>query len=672
MTEIFLKLLNMSLAAGWLVIAVVLIRPFLKKTPRWVSCLLWGIVGLRLIVPFFVESTFSLIPSAEVVPQDIATTQTPAIHSGIPAVNSAVNPLFTQNPVQHENVLPELLSVATVVWLIGVGILLIYSVVMYWKLRHQVRASVLLRDNIYVCDEVPSPFILGVFSPKIYIPSGMDETCLAHVLVHEKVHIQRKDHWWKPIGFALLTVYWYHPLLWLAYILLCRDIEQACDEKVISSMDTAGKKGYSEALVACSMHRRMIMACPVAFGEVGVKARIKGIVNYKKPGFWILIISVLVCVIIAVCFLTNPKTCDHTYESKVRTKATCTEQGVMEYTCSRCQHCYTQPFTAIEHTYEFVKIEKTSTCTEEGLQLNRCTACGTEERIAIEKIPHTLENATVMKEPNCTQEGEACGDCTVCGGQQVMAAVATNDVHVFTDIVIKEATCTEKGEGVHVCALCEYQEPCQYELKEHTYSNINILRATSCTQDGEQECTCVVCGYYTKETVPAFGHSWTGATCQTAAICATCGATGSKSGHNYATAEVCEPSSMFAGYVLKQCTTCTAQKKEYYTMNHWFNLDAIAATIASDARSKGFKTSIEALDSGDRSVRLSVVSLENPGGGTDMMYSFSRRFILELRDEVIAEGRSPDECTMHICVTYGESSVTGGVFRITLKISYND
>lgn len=508
MTGIFLKLLNMSIAAGWLVIAIALMRPFLKKTPRWVSCLLWGIVGLRLVVPFFVESTFSLIPSAEVVPQDIATTQTPAIHSGIPVVNSAVNPLFTQTPVQQENVLPEILSVAAVVWLIGVGVLLIYSIVMYGKLRRQMRASVLLRDNIYVCDEVPGPFILGVIFPKIYIPSGMEETCLAYVLAHEKAHIQRKDHWWKPVGFVLLTVYWFHPLLWVAYILLCRDIEQACDEKVISSMDTAGKKGYSEALVACSMHRRMVMACPVAFGEVGVKARIKGIVNYKKPGFWILIISVLVCMITAVCFLTNPKSCDHAYESKVLKEPTCIQQGVMEYTCSQCRHMYTAHIDMQEHSFDQPVVTLAPTCTNKGSAQQTCADCGLVKTVEMATVAHTAGEPFFVKESNCTQQGERTATCTHCAAVFLVETLAVNDVHDLKETVLKEPTCTATGEGVLRCTLCDHTENCTIERLPHSYQVVQIIKAT-CLQQGEIVKKCTHCDDMRLEiTAECSSHNW--------------------------------------------------------------------------------------------------------------------------------------------------------------------
>ena len=342
MTQLFLKLLNMSITASWVVLAVMLLRLCLRKTPKYIHCLLWSIVALRLLIPITWESTISLIPSAQVLPQNIVAD--PAIQSGIPAINGAVNPVLGQQMAMGINPIEQILQIAVIVWLVGVGILLVYNLVSYWRLHWQVQASLQLYGNVYLCDNVHSPFILGIFFPKIYMPSGMTQEQVQYVLDHEYAHIKRKDHWWKPLGFFLLTVYWFNPLLWVAYILLCRDIERACDEKVIAGMDDSGKKGYSNALIACSAHRRMIMACPIAFGEVGVKERIKGVLNFKKPTFWVVVASLLVWFVASGCFLTNPKACRHDYTGVITVEATCTEQGLQTFTCQKCQYCHTDHF----------------------------------------------------------------------------------------------------------------------------------------------------------------------------------------------------------------------------------------------------------------------------------------------------------------------------------------
>ena len=313
MSGIFLKLLNLSISASWLVLVVLALRLVLKRAPKWVNVLLWGMVALRLMLPFSIESALSLIPSAETVsPEVVRFDPAPTITSGVEFIDNAVNPSLSESfaaaPLASVNPLYVWTYLAGWVWLLGLAAMLAYALVSYLRLRRRVSASIRLRENIYVCDEVPSPFILGIVHPRIYLPSALDEAQRGSVLSHERAHLARRDHWWKPLGFALLAVYWFNPLLWLAYTLLCRDIELACDERVLRGMDAGQVKAYSSALLACSVPRRMIAACPLAFGEVGVGARGKNALRYKKPAFWAVAASVAVCVVVAVCFLTNPPT----------------------------------------------------------------------------------------------------------------------------------------------------------------------------------------------------------------------------------------------------------------------------------------------------------------------------------------------------------------------------
>ena len=312
MSGIFLKLLNLSISASWLVLVVLALRLVLKRAPKWVNVLLWGMVALRLMLPFSIESALSLIPSAETLsPEVVQFDPAPTITSGVTIIDNAVNPALSESfaaaPLASVNPLYVWTYLAGWVWLIGLAAMLLYALVSYLRLRRRVSASIPLRENIYVCDEVPSPFILGIVHPRIYLPSALDEAQRGSVLSHERAHLARRDHWWKPLGFALLAVYWFNPLLWLAYTLLCRDIELACDERALCGMDAGQIKDYSSALLACSVPRRMIAACPLAFGEVGVGARVKNALRYKKPAFWVVAVSVVVCTVVAVCFLTNPE-----------------------------------------------------------------------------------------------------------------------------------------------------------------------------------------------------------------------------------------------------------------------------------------------------------------------------------------------------------------------------
>ena len=313
MAAVFLKLLNLSISASWLVLAVLVLRLISKRSPKWVNVLLWGIVALRLVLPFSIESALSLIPSAETVsPAAVQFDPAPTITSGVSVIDNAVNPSLSEHfaavPTASVNPLYAGAYIAGWAWLIGLGAMLLYALASYLRLRRRVSVSLPIQDHIYLCDAISSPFILGVVKPRIYLPSGLDEVQRQNVLSHERAHLARRDHWWKPLGFALLAVYWFNPVLWLAYALLCRDIELACDERVIRTMDESAVKTYSTVLLACSMPRKAVITCPLAFGEVGVKERVRNALRYKKPAFWVVAASVAVCVVVAVCFLTNPPT----------------------------------------------------------------------------------------------------------------------------------------------------------------------------------------------------------------------------------------------------------------------------------------------------------------------------------------------------------------------------
>ena len=313
MAAVFLKLLNLSISASWLVLAVLALRLVSKRSPKWMNVLLWGIVALRLMLPFSIESALSLIPSAETVsPAVVQFDPAPTITSGVSVIDNAVNPALSEHfaaaPTASVNPLYVWTEIAGWVWLIGLGAMLLYALVSYLRLRRRVSVSLCVRENIYLCDAISSPFILGVVKPRIYLPSGLDEVQRQNVLSHERAHLARRDHWWKPLGFALLAVYWFNPVLWLAYALLCRDIELACDERVIRTMDESAVKTYSTVLLACSIPRKAVITCPLAFGEVGVKERVRNALHYKQPAFWIVVASAVVCIVVAVCFLTNPPT----------------------------------------------------------------------------------------------------------------------------------------------------------------------------------------------------------------------------------------------------------------------------------------------------------------------------------------------------------------------------
>lgn len=311
MDDVFLKLVNLSISASWLILAVLVLRVVLKKAPKWVMPLLWGVVALRLVCLFSIESALSLIPSAETIPSEIVTeTREPVLYeqATLDIVTNPTLPSAAEVPVGVSRQQAQVdFNIYSVLWLAGMAALLVHALVSAGKLKRKLATAILLRDNIYESEFVDSPFVFGVVKPNIYLPMHMDEGTAAYVIAHERAHLARRDHWWKVLGYLVLALHWFNPLVWLAYILFCRDIELACDEKVVKGLDGAARADYSQALLSCAAPGRAVAACPLAFGEGNIKTRVKSALHYKKPAFWVAAAAVLAVVIVAVCFLTNPK-----------------------------------------------------------------------------------------------------------------------------------------------------------------------------------------------------------------------------------------------------------------------------------------------------------------------------------------------------------------------------
>ena len=311
MDDVFLKLVNLSISASWLILAVLVLRVVLKKAPKWVMPLLWGVVALRLVCPFSIESALSLIPSAETIPSEIVTeTREPVLYeqATLDIVTNPTLPSAAEVPVGVSRQQAQVdFNIYSVLWLAGMAALLVHALVSAGKLKRKLATAILLRDNIYESEFVDSPFVFGVVKPNIYLPMHMDEGTAAYVIAHEHAHLARRDHWWKVLGYLVLALHWFNPLVWVAYILFCRDIELACDEKVVKGLDGAARADYSQALLSCAAPGRAVAACPLAFGEGNIKTRVKSALHYKKPAFWVAAAAVLAVVIVAVCFLTNPK-----------------------------------------------------------------------------------------------------------------------------------------------------------------------------------------------------------------------------------------------------------------------------------------------------------------------------------------------------------------------------
>ena len=314
MDKLFITIVNNGLVASWIILAVIVLRKLLNRIPKWVNCLLWGLVAIRLAIPFSIESIFSLIPSAKPVPADIEYAKIPKIDSGMHAVNTVINPVlenhFAVKEIASVNPIQVIIFITSYIWLIGVIGLLIYAFVSFIMLKRQVKNAQAIDKGIFRSETIDSPFILGFVKPSIYIPDYLDDEAYICVTEHEKAHIKRGDFIWKPFGFLILSVYWFNPLCWFAYIMLCKDIEYACDEKVTKDKDKNWKATYCQVLLDCSSKRKMIAACPVAFGEVSVKDRIKFVIRYKKPTLGMIVLAFVACIVVGICFLTNPKTTD--------------------------------------------------------------------------------------------------------------------------------------------------------------------------------------------------------------------------------------------------------------------------------------------------------------------------------------------------------------------------
>lgn len=311
MTALFLSFVNRSITAGWLILPVLCLRWCLRNFRfKGLICILWGLVGLRLALPFFLPTPFSLVPSAQTIPTDIMYASSPAIDTGLSTLNQAGNPVlsasFSPDPAASANPLQILLALAALIWVIGIALFALYALISLLRLRHRLAEAVPVGENVWVCDHIASPFLLGLIHPRIYLPSALNAQTAASVIAHEHAHLVRRDPIWKAVGFVLLALCWFHPLIWVAYVLFCRDMELACDARATRDFSPAERKTYAEALLACSLPHAGRSFCPLAFGEIGVKSRIRALLQSKKPSRLLVILIACVIVALAVCFLTDP------------------------------------------------------------------------------------------------------------------------------------------------------------------------------------------------------------------------------------------------------------------------------------------------------------------------------------------------------------------------------
>ena len=282
MTELFMKLLNMSINAGWLVLTVLLVHIIFRKAPKWLFPVLWSFVGIRLLMPNALESRLSVIPN---ISSFSASEQWLLSAKGFAASVPYVE----------------------IVWCTGMAAMLLFEALSYIHLRSKVKTAVRLLANVYQSEHVNAPFILGLFAPRIYIPFHIKSEELDSIIAHERAHIKRRDHWLKPIAFLILSLHWFNPLIWIAYYFLCKDIELACDEYAIKDMSDSQRAAYSQTLLSCTANQRIFAACPLAFGSKNVKTRIRAVLSYRKPHTWIITVTAILVLAVVVCFMTNPR-----------------------------------------------------------------------------------------------------------------------------------------------------------------------------------------------------------------------------------------------------------------------------------------------------------------------------------------------------------------------------
>jgi len=316
MSRVFLRLLNMSLSSILPIAAVILLRLLLRKAPKALHCMLWTVIALRLICPILPESAANLLPDLPEITADSFCNASERPHSspeyGIVTRSDPLEGTVSQPIVIVNHTGAPFsaiwLPLLTAVWLAGMLFLLIYGLETWFRLRQRIRPSICVGNGVWICDHIDSPFILGIFRPRIYLPSSLESRDADHVLSHERAHLRQKDHIRKPVGYLLLCVYWFNPVMWIGYWLFCQDVELACDEMAVAGMDLQNRKNYSLALLNCSLPGHMIAACPLAFGELGIKQRIRNILCYRKPSALFSGASILLAAFACVFFLTDPKT----------------------------------------------------------------------------------------------------------------------------------------------------------------------------------------------------------------------------------------------------------------------------------------------------------------------------------------------------------------------------
>lgn len=668
MAELLFPYLRISFSASVMIAAVLLVRPLLRKAPRNITCLLWLLVALRLLIPFELKSPVSLQPrpiteSASII--ELAPQPTFSTPNLTPEIQPELqNPVTEPQPDTTLKLEPE--TVITILWVTGSLGLLIYAAVSLTMLRHRVRDAVQCPDGVWESDRIADAFLLGYWKPRIYLPAILPHQDRELIVAHERSHQSRGDQWWKLLGLVCLSVHWFNPLVWLSFWLMCRDIETACDEKVVQNLNLEQRKDYSLALLNSGKRMSGFLSYPVAFGEVNLKHRIKNVLSYRKPGLWVTLGAITLASVIAVCFMTGPEECVHEFDSTVTTEATCLEagvrtdicklcdysnsvpvaatghhyddgivtlaasctaEGVLTYRCSHCSHTRTEPIPLAAHFFDTGVETRPATCSEQGVLTCTCKTCGTTKTEAIHTIEHTFGEKNITKAPTCVSEGEVSVVCTVCNHQQPVEKIPKSEDHDYESTVIRTPTCIDPGKGKRVCTLCGHSTQIDYGLTNHSYGDASVIKAATCTAKGEQAYTCSVCDHVKTESIPKRGHNWNDVDCTTAPTCTVCSAKGEATGHNY----VYSLDWYSIGRVLEErigtCTVCGDTKH----LRGSFDLEEVQNIGTNYAKKLGFITApCPGHGTYSKITREPYVSTIQQNGGQEALLKMLRSMIDEL------------------------------------------
>ena len=694
MKELLSLYLQSGLFGSVMIVIILLLRLCMKQVPRKYLCVLWLFAALRLLLPFHLESHLSLQPrydSFEIVGSVTEPLEPP--HE-LPQWTPTEPDTAVPNPpesVQDISVSLNSIQVISAIWLGVGGLLLLYTLISYGYLRFKVRDAVKYGSGIMESDRAQGAFLLGYFKPKIYIPVGLSKLDREFIIAHEQAHISRGDNWWKLVGFLCVCVHWYNPLVWWSYGLLCQDIEVACDENVVRNMDLEQRKAYSTALLNRGKRLSRFMACPVAFGEVSLKQRIKKVLSYRRPTLLASVIAVVLVIVVAVCFLTTPVTdeqekpdetlsttaatepvVNHVYDDGVVTiEASCGKPGVRSYTCTVCGEVKTEPIPALSHEYDKGVEVIEPNCAEPGVLTYICKNCGDIKSEEIDALEHAFGESTITKEATCKDEGEISVICTICGFREIVEKIPKTDEHNYQIKVVRKPSCVDRGKGENVCTVCGYSVACDFDLTDHTYGSPVVTKEATCAQNGEETYTCGVCGFiYTNER-PKKDHVWDDGACSTAAICTVCAYESEKSrGHDYVLDSEKKASQNFAGRRVYRCSRCDNIKTNYFGQNGAYDFEAIKAAGWKRAKELGIGVAPAGYEvhTGHKVEYQNYYFMVELSGGQAALEQGAIQNVDVLYDYLIKHGIDLSDCYVVITVSYTTNGALGtGMFFITVS-----